>query len=365
MKITTFLLFLTIAGLGFFFVQVNQRLIVSADDTSDLLANSSFEDGTLTSPEKEIGNPVSWHTAEGVANPGTGKIVTPDPTMVSVLCGKKAPIKALDGKCLLKIHTDLYKKATSVQTYRPLVIDKTFTQTVGLYIPNIPDNNQYLQQIELREGTFPGAAGQILQVRYKNDKLSICPSNPPDVCTNSCKDFSPLKKDIWYKLKITFTQKGDPESLVKNAWDLRVEDLISGKVWWDSQSGKGTPTYLRDIKRERITAQIASLFIGDECQTGPGVNSCDGVGTIYYDQLEATNPEGAGRTNYIIPGDANNDGQINDADFDILKANYLPFVTGSAASSNQGMTNDEGDFFNDGVLDGKDFSVWFARSGLN
>lgn len=329
--------------------------------SSPILKNDSFDDGKVTVPPKR-GNPLDWYVAEGVAVPGTGKIDEIMPDLVEVLCGSASPIKPLNGNCLLKIKTDYNIKAFATQTYNPIVIDSTLIQNVGLFIPDIDENSTYLQQIELREGPNPGATGQVLQVRFQSDKFTICPTSKSGTSKDTCKSYAPLVKNKWYKLRLTLTQIPELATPNLSPWNLKVEDIISNKVWWDSVNNPNdNPTYLKQIAREGVDSQIGSLFLGDECQTGPGSGSCDGKGIVYYDFVTATNPGGTGKTDYQIPGDANNDKLINDLDLQILNENFKARVNNPNLKP---IDNEHGDFFMDGVLDGKDYAVWYARSGM-
>lgn len=330
----------------------------------NLLKNTSFED-YVYDPTKPNRNPASWRTVEGTTNAGTGTVTDKERGLIKVLCKNFSSVKPLDGKCVVSIQTDLYKKAFIEQTYSPIVIDGTLIQDVNLYIPdNSANANGFFQHFELRQGPIPGAAGQTIQVHFKNSGTSICiPPSPVSTIKCDplkCKNFPAFSKNTWQKLRITTTKKPNvnPEDIY--TWDLKIENRTNGQVYFDSSRNPNDILYVKNIPRERIEPQIGTLFIGDECQTGPGAKSCDGIGQVYYDGLNAVNPGGTGRSDYITPGDANGDKKIDNLDFEILKTNYLNTINGNPPPE---YTNAVGDFYADGKLDSKDFATWTNRSG--
>ncbi|MBI3980943.1 hypothetical protein HY345_03005 [Candidatus Microgenomates bacterium] len=320
--------------------------------SGNLFQNPGFEDGTVYSNNPNDLDPKKWYAAEGLTARGTGRIINEHPEMINVLCAKKSPVKPLEGNCLLKISSEVGVKALAEQSYYPTVIDGTFAQNLGIYVPNLPENSAYLQQMELREGIIPGATGQVIQMRYQSLELSICVKSNN---TNDCKTFPPLTKNKWYNFRFTLIKTNETN---QSRWALKIEDTNSGKTFWNSSQGDPY-LFLRNIPRERVVEQIGTIFFGDEC-LGPG-GPCDGKGVVYYDDISAFNPGGTGLTNPSMAGDANNDRLVDEMDLEIWKDNYLKVLDGQTPNP----SNSTGDFRADDTIDGLDYAIWWNRSGQN
>lgn len=320
-------------------------------NSKNLLSNTSFEEGAGTRSGPKDFDPKKWLTVEGVTVRGTGREQFEKPNLVQTLCVPNAPITPQDGNCLLKVQSGVGVKANVTQSYNPTVIDGTFIQNVSLYIPK-NQNENYIQQLELREGVLPGPAGDIIKIYYSDKKFMVCNVSGE----NTCRNFAPLSPNIWHNLRIIMV-KQNPNT---NIWSLKVDDLTTKKVYWNSDANLGGTVKLLSIPRERISPQIGTLFFGDECLGSTGVaTGCDGTGVVYYDQVKAENINGTGRYSQQIPADANDDKTLNINDFEIWKDNFMKILQGQTVNPN----NSTGDFRADNIIDGRDFATWWNRVG--
>ncbi|KKU92005.1 MAG: hypothetical protein UY21_C0007G0024 [Microgenomates group bacterium GW2011_GWA1_48_10] len=254
---------------GEVFVEDNGALLPGRRPVA-LLLNPGFEEMVNDPAKPSDLDPKGWITAEGEMEPGTGNEVSERPEFAQVLSQVNG-VGPLSGKRMLKNHTEFLLKSHVRQSYLQAVRDGVLVQKLAVFVPG---QAKFLQQAEIRKAV----AGEEFHVRWMDSGTNYCwrtgggDNNPKDYCVTK----GPLGTNVWHQYLILLTkQEGKVNSAGESQWKVAI--FLDGKQV--ITSGENGAPYLSPADE-----RFGRFFLGDECQGG---GSCDGVGTMYFDNAEA------------------------------------------------------------------------------